>query len=137
MATLTYERTLRLTIVSCCACGIEYGIPEELNRRLLEKKHTQDTYCPNGHAQVFTGRSMEQQLKDKDAQLDDAYTRLTQVRDQLAAANRSNGALRAARTRAARKASAGVCPVEGCKRHFDNLAGHMESKHPDYVPPDP
>jgi len=132
---LTMQQTVSLELISCSECGVTFGMEAQYYR---DRQRYKDTwYCPNGHAQVFTGRSMEQQLKDKDAQLDDAYTRLTQVRDQLAAANRSNGALRAARTRAARKASAGVCPVEGCKRHFDNLQGHMESKHPNYVPPDP
>jgi hypothetical protein len=121
MATLTYERTLRLTIVSCCACGIEYGIPEELNRRLLEKKHTQDTYCPNGHAWHYTGISDAERARRAEA-------RATHADDQLRAAERTTAAYKGQVTRLRKRVSAGVCPC--CNRTFANLARHMAGQHP-------
>ena len=52
--------TLRLEIISCCVCGIMFGLAEEFNSSLRETKKV--WYCPNGHSQAYLGQTMEVQL---------------------------------------------------------------------------
>lgn len=47
--------------VSCCNCGIVFGIEKEYDD-LLRKEH-KTFHCPNGHAQHYTGETEEQRLK--------------------------------------------------------------------------
>jgi hypothetical protein len=121
MATLIYNRTLRLDVVACCACGIEYGIPEELNKQLLNKTHTATTYCPNGHGWHYAGMSDAERARRAEA-------RATHADDQRRAAERQAAAYRGQVTKLRKRVGNGVCPC--CNRTFANLARHMTGQHP-------
>jgi hypothetical protein len=124
MATLEYQRTLRLVVVQCCECFIEYGIPDEMNQRALQKTSNVNVYCPNGHQWHYIGKSLEEQLRAAKAQA-------VQAADQQRAAERQVSAMRGEMTKLRKRAAAGVCPC--CKRSFVNVRRHMTSKHPDYA----
>ena len=116
-----------LEITRCCSCGVVFAMPERmLDERRRDKANF---YCPNGHSLAYS-KSTEQKLRE---QLDRANARETAVRDQLDAAERSRSALRGVITRQQRKAAAGVCPVDDCRRHFDDLEQHMTTVHPAYA----
>lgn len=122
-ATLSYERTLVLVVVGCPSCGVEYGIPDSLNKQLLVKTTSGSVFCPNGHSWHYTGKSFDQKLRDADA-------RVLAARDQAAAAERRAAAARGQVTKLRNRIANGVCPC--CHRTFKQLARHMASQHPDY-----
>lgn len=128
--TFKYEKTIKLVLVTCCACLIEYGIPEPLDKRLLEEREQGTTYCPNGHQWHYTGKSAEQKLRDAEAKVKLAEARAIHERDQRLAAERSASALRGENTKLRTRAKNGVCPC--CHRTFAQLQRHMSTKHPDY-----
>lgn len=120
---LEYQRTLKLVVVECPGCGVEYGIPDHLNSQLLAKTITGRVYCPNGHSWHYTGKSHEQQLRDERA-------RVLAIKDQLDAAERRAAAARGQVTKMQNRIANGVCPC--CHRSFANVSRHMASKHSGY-----
>lgn len=81
-------------------------------------------YCPNGHAQYFSGKSeaeklreelkrKEQELANKVIEKNDIWNELQKTQKKLTRLNK------------------GTCSC--CKRTFQNLKRHMESKHPELV----
>src|SRR5215472_14470508 len=122
MTILTLNRILRLAVVQC-TCGIEYGIPEALNERLLSKRVHLNTYCPNGHQWHYTGQSDADRARAAEA-------RATHADDQRRAAERQAAAWKGQATRLRNRVAAGVCPC--CNRTFQNLARHMAGQHPGY-----
>jgi hypothetical protein len=123
MPTITY--TARL-ITDSCWCGIEFAMPEQLHRQFAEEGKT--VYCPLGHTCVVKETETVRLRK----QLAAEQSRATALRDQLGAADRTNSALRGQITKAKKRAAGGACPC--CNRTFVQLARHMTTKHPDYVP---
>lgn len=77
-----------------------------------------------GHSWVYKGENLEQKLKRREDEL--ARTRAD--RDQVKASNR---ALKGVVTRTKKRVGNGVCPC--CNRTFQQLARHMEAKHPEYA----
>lgn len=96
---MDFERKLRLLVVQCCSCAVEYAIPEELNRRLLAEKEATTTYCPNGHRWNYVGKSDDQRVRD-------AEYRAREAERMLRAANQGKT----------------PCPV--CQQPFKRLATH-------------
>ncbi len=128
---LNYTHTL--VTESCFVCGVIFGLPKDLQSKLLEERRGKNFYCPNGHAQVYIGKSKEQELRE---QLEQANSRLAARQVQLDASRakrktleRSNCAIQAHAKRVKTRVAAGVCPA-GCKRHFTNLERHIATKHP-------
>ena len=118
MANLTLEHTGTLVIHECPACFVLHAIPKRMERERMEEGG--DIFCPNGHKWHFTARQW----------LDG---RLTHEQDQRRAAERSASAYKGQATRLRKRATAGVCPVPDCHRHFENLERHMHTKHPDFA----
>lgn len=117
-ATMSYTETLTVT---SCWCGIHLAIPDNLHAYALRHKG-KVIFCPLGHEFVFNDTTEERLRREREksarlqANLDQARASLT--------------AQKAATTRAANKLKrvhVGVCPE--CKRTFQNLARHMETKH--------
>ena len=135
---LTMATTITLELIQCSACGITFGMDSQYySDRQADKK---EWYCPNGHCQVFLGKSRAQEIKelkekvaDRDRQLNWYSGHTTHLNDQLKATRRQAATLKGQLTKARKRMGAGVCPVPECHRHFPNLAAHMESKHKDYV----
>lgn len=125
ISTFTVEGpTLNLFVSDCAACGVVFGIPQDLEKR--RRSDFKSFYCPNGHDLVFSGKSDEQKLKDAEA-------REVALRDQLDASIRDAEAARAALLRDRSRIANGVCPC--CNRSFENVRRHMETKHPEYPKP--
>jgi len=124
---MEYKEFIEVTLVqeNCCVCGIVFGIP----KRVLETRKQDGTefYCPNGHQLVYqetTVQKLEKQLNKTREQL---------RREEVARESAENR-LRTTKgvvTKLKKRIANGVCPC--CNRHFDNLQGHMETKHPDFV----
>lgn len=108
---------------TCFKCGVLFAMTEDFQENLRRNRNT--FYCPNGHGQVYTGKTDAQKLKDAEA-------RETALNDQLFAAvadaEKTRGDLIRARIRIAN----GVCPC--CNRSFENVRRHIATKHPDYNP---
>ncbi len=121
---MTISITARLTGLTCWVCGIDFAMPE-----VIERKRQEDGkgfYCPNGDLISYGPSLLEQEKKRRQA----AEARATHESDQRKAAERSAAAARGQVTKLKNRAAAGICPC--CKRHFVNLERHMGTKHPDF-----
>lgn len=125
MATTITAWSTTLEVTSCCVCGVNFAMPEDMmNQRRQTGEHL---YCPNGHSLRYRVTTVEKLRK----QLDSANARARHEADQREASERSNRALRGVNTRMRNRAAAGVCQC--CKRTFQDVARHMASQHPDYA----
>lgn len=121
MSTVSVE----LTYMECGKCGVTFAMPEILREEC--ERSGNGWYCPNGHPRVY-----RKTVREKLREAEDALARSRAYADQLEASNRG---LRGANTRQRnqlKRVKHGVCPC--CKRSFQNLVRHMETKHPDYDP---
>lgn len=125
MRSWTLNTTETLESLSCSRCGVLFAFPESMvtNRRA----DGETFWCPNGHGQVFRETEVMRLRK----RLERAESSITAWRDQAEAAERSLRTTRGHLTRARNKQQAGVCPADGCHRHFENLQRHIATKHPD------
>jgi hypothetical protein len=118
------------TVHRCGECGVTWAMPDWF---LDERKEDHvDWYCPNGHCFVFSGESEKEKLKRQLKQAKDSLARTTARADQTEASLRATKGVVTKQRRKLEKVVAGVCPVDGCKRHFRDLRRHMSTKHPDY-----
>jgi hypothetical protein len=125
MRSFTVDTTETLEALSCCNCGVLFAFPVSLVS--ARRKDGQNFWCPNGHRQLFTETEADRLRK----RLAAAEASVTSWRDQARAAEGSLRATRGQLTRARNRQKAGVCPVDGCKRHFENLQRHIATKHPE------
>jgi len=122
---LEITTSVKLVTEECCACGIIFAMPQQVNERLRTKGGT--FYCPNGHSQVYTEPDIEVLRKKL----------LTEQRRSQGLETQLNGALDSLSTtrkelrRTKKRVNAGVCPY--CRRHFDNVERHVHTKHPEEV----
>lgn len=121
--------TVEMSAETCCAhgCGVVWCMPADLvNRRRNDHK---SFYCPNGHAQSYTAETEAEKLR---RQLNNANQQIARAEDEAREAN--NGRIRAekAQARALKRIHSGTCPC--CKRTFQNVARHMQTKHPNITP---
>ncbi|HMA26059.1 MAG: hypothetical protein ACM33U_07590 [Solirubrobacterales bacterium] len=110
--------------VEICTCGVLFAAPQNLLDKRREDGRT--FYCPNGHHLVYDSEN-ERLKRDLAATRRVAQSRL----DLLHAEENSHRATRGHLTRKKKqlaRVSAGVCPC--CNRTFQNLARHMQTKHP-------
>jgi DNA repair exonuclease SbcCD ATPase subunit len=127
MSTMTYAGTL---VIDQCYCGIQHAIPHQLQKQAAEDG--KGIYCPLGH-KWFYAETVQQKLEREQQARREAEQRIRATRELLHAEERSHAATRGHLTRHRKRAQAGVCPVQGCKRHFQDLERHIASKHPDYA----
>lgn len=62
--------------LNCCACGIRFGMAQNLYERRYGDNKT--FYCPNGHAQSFVAPP-----KERDVELDELRAALVQAQNEL------------------------------------------------------
>lgn len=122
---LEISTTVKLVTEECCTCGILFAMPQQVNERLRTKGGT--FYCPNGHSQVYTEPDIEVLRKKLLAEQRRSQHFETQLNGALGKLNTTNKELR----RTKRRVHAGTCIH--CRRHFENLARHMKTKHPGEV----
>lgn len=124
----TVEVTIELSVIHCAECSMAFGVPDrfETDRRRDHRAF----YCPAGHSNVFQAETEEEKLRRilqvRTTQYEDKRREVEDLKRRREADER-----RAAKAR--QRAGAGVCPVEGCKRHFLNVKRHMAAKHPGYA----
>lgn len=123
---VTHAYTGTLSVVTCCNCGMAFGMPQDYQRR--RRNDHEMFYCPAGHPQHYTGKPTEEGLRER---LEAANRRTAaavgQAKRERDRANGYKGAMRKVKKRVAH----GVCPC--CTRTFRDLAAHMKTKHADYV----
>lgn len=120
-------------VVTSCWCGIHLAVPEDLYN-LAKRNKGQGIHCPLGHEFIYNN-TIEEELAAERKRSKQISDRLNATRDLLQQEERSHAATRGHVTRKKRELSrvkAGVCPC--CNRTFQNLARHMEGKHPEYKP---
>lgn len=127
--TSIYEQS-EYVVVNCGStdtggCGMEFAMPRWFYDET--RKTGRGWSCPAGHSRRWTGKTTEQKLAD-------AQTREIALKDQLHAAEAEAEQRRAQLLRDRHRFANGVCPC--CKRSFDNVRRHMQSKHPEYDPAD-
>lgn len=131
MRTYIRQTVLETAIVpvTCAVCGTVFGLGKRFQEARRDDHGT--FYCPNGHAEVYDGPSLEEQ---QIARLKDDVTwerqRAERAIERAATAERRRRAEKAAKTRIKNRIARGVCPC--CNRSFENLARHMAGQHPDY-----
>jgi hypothetical protein len=129
----TIEYLAVIETVNCCSCGVLFGMPEQMLRS--RREDGKEFFCPSGHQQHFTkteAQRLRERLANTEQSLKYARASASAARDQLAASERSRAALKGVVTRQRNRSAAGMCPVDGCRRHFSNLGQHMSTEHPDY-----
>lgn len=130
MATLTINHTETFTTIDCSQCGVTFALTADFEHRRRQDHVT--FYCPNGHGQVFSGKSDVQIEKEK-------AIRLQQMLDQERAAatasrldrhklERRLTAAKGQQTKLRKRIAAGTCPE--CDVSFADLASHMAHEHP-------
>ena len=143
MVTMT-EVTINLVHVTCCKCGVVFGMSEIMDRK-LRNDHS-DFYCPAGHPQYFAAKSKlelaQEKLEAKERDL--AYQRecTERIRRQRDEAERRaltekrvKMRFKNDRDRIKSRVGNGVCPC--CNRAFQDLAKHMNHKHPNFKATEP
>lgn len=112
-------------ITTCYSCGTPIALTVELHEALLENKKT--FYCALGHTQVFTGKSLREQL-DAANELLEAEKKKREWAEQSARVEKKRADRAVAEKKRIRKrVKNGVCP--DCNRTFANLQRHMATKH--------
>jgi hypothetical protein len=131
-----------LAVQDCCNCGVTFALTKELDDQ--RRKDHGTFYCPNGHPQVYTGKTEAQKLREELAQAqaqlvtekkrtEYAHASRKAAQDQAAAAERSAAAYKGHLTRMRNRVANGVCPVQGCQRPFVNVHDHILNKHPEWA----
>jgi len=120
--TLTY--TDRLTIIECGECHVTFAMPEDMHR--WRKRDGRNFWCPNG-CRIYYYENENAKLRAEVASLEG---QVVEERRRAEHERRRAAALKGWVTRARRHVGAGICPVGTCRRHFPNLARHMETVHP-------
>lgn len=130
--TMTYTGQL---VVTTCWCGIACAIPADLYRRAQDEKNF-GVHCPLGHTFVYSKTDAERERERAtrlESDLRRARIRQSALQDQADAAERSARAYKGHVTRLRNRIQAGLCPVEGCRRNFANVKGHIARMHPDWM----
>lgn len=129
-AALQFTHTLET--MTCVDCGMQFAAPAgyETERR----KDGRPFYCPNGHSMSFKETEadrLRKQLAARDREIEFQKNQRRYADDERQRVQRQLIAAKGQATKLRKRVACGVCPA--CKRTFDNVARHMQSKHPDYA----
>jgi hypothetical protein len=126
----TYAGETTLEVTTCGACGVLFAMPQ----RLLEscREDGDNFFCPNGHSLTFTDYENARLKKERD-RLKNRLAFVTARADQTEASLRATKGVVTKQKKKLEKVVAGVCPVDGCHRHFKDVRRHIATKHPDYT----
>lgn len=129
--------TLKFTgelVVTSCWCGIRVAIPDSLHREAKNNGHA--VYCPLGHTFVFgtteVDRLRNELEKAQRTAIRERGWRVDAERD-AEHERRSKAAVRGHLTRMRNKIASGVCPVDDCRRPFQQVAAHIKRMHPEWA----
>lgn len=132
----SYPFTVNLYVEECCACGMVFAMPSDWQQ--VRRRQRDTFHCPAGHAQHYTGKTPEQQQRERAEQAEAAAAaerrRATQAEEAARYQRRRVAALRGHLTRMRNRIAAGVCPVPGCQRTgLTQTLRHIRTKHPDWL----
>ena len=117
---------------SCWKCGVVWGMTQDLTER--RRSDGLNVYCPNGHYGTF-GESEEDKLKkqvERERRLRvETENNLYVEKEYSKNLRNQKRAMKGASTKLKKRIAAGVCPC--CNRTFQNVARHMNNKHPGYT----
>lgn len=126
------QATAELTTIHCGKCGGIYAIAA----RYRQEKYNRGGYwhcpycqCSWGYVSSEIDR-MKDQLAAKERELESERKRKEWAQQEAKIAERRRRALKAVVTKTKNRIAHGVCPC--CRRNFDNLRRHMQTKHPRY-----
>ena len=128
--TLAYSDTL---VVESCWCGIHMALPRTLmdfHRRQRDNNIDHSIYCPLGHHWQLAGKSALDRERERAQRLE---RELANSIEDTRIARAETKRVKTAATKAANRASKGVCPHPECKRSFVDVARHVRTKHPELV----
>lgn len=118
-------------VITCGQCGICFAFDARVHQE--RRENGDNFYCPNGHSRVYR-KSKVQQLEEKlaaaEQRTEKARAQTRRERERAEHEKRRHAATKGVLTKTRKRVSAGVCPC--CRRSFENLREHMETKHPDY-----
>jgi hypothetical protein len=124
--------SINLETIDCGSCGLTFAVPDTWKSKRVEKGDW--FHCPNGH-EIRYGDSENSRLRrelEAEAQrrtrAEERARRATRDRER---AERQAAAQKGQVTKLKKRAAGGVCPH--CNRTFEQLAEHMQSKHPERV----
>jgi DNA repair exonuclease SbcCD ATPase subunit len=121
------QYTEKLQTLACCGCGVQFAIPESLEKNRRDDHKT--FHCPNGHPNYFPAKTEAEKLKEDLAK--EKQRREMAEREAAMEARRAINAQNEL-ARVQKRVKNGVCPC--CNRTFQNLHRHMKTKHPDHQP---
>lgn len=131
--TTTTALTLAIDAIKCGTCNVWFGIERGMLSNLRETGNW--FWCPNG-CRIYYFEDENTKLRKEAERLRKTVEAEREYARSLRATNeRVNRRLSAAKgqiTKARKRAAAALCPVEGCKRSFVNVAKHIETCHPDW-----
>lgn len=130
--TITLTRSIQLEEMVCGKCSVNFAMPVEMYKRCLSQGDT--FYCPNGHPRVFVESEVDRLRKKTERLKREAEAAREQARTERQRremAERRTAAQKGVVTKLKKRSAAGVCPC--CGRTFQQLARHMQNKHPDFV----
>lgn len=132
--TVIVNRTIVLVEMRCGECDITFAVPDYF--QLECRKTGRSWYCPNGHGRVYRETENDQLRKQVETEqrrvIRERAARELAERER-AAAERSASAYKGQTTRLRKRIGNGVCPVESCRRHFQNVERHIANQHPDFT----
>jgi hypothetical protein len=126
MAAIEFSHSYETT--TCCKCGVAIVMPDVVMKRF--RSNHESFFCVYGHSQRFTAETEADRLKREKESLEKRLAWKTAEADGL---ERRRRAAVAQATKAKNKlgrVANGVCPC--CKRSFQNLMRHMQTKHPSF-----
>lgn len=66
--------SLNLSTCNCSECGIVYTLPCNFRETRVDDHGT--FYCPNGHQQHFPGKSVKEELREENIELENENIKL-------------------------------------------------------------
>lgn len=133
-ATFTELRSVTFVVVDCADCAVEFALTARLHG--IRRGDGQNFYCPNGHINIYRESEADRLRKQLEAEQRNVIRARAQrdaAQREQAAAERSASAYKGQTTRLRKRIGNGVCPVESCRRHFQNVERHIANQHPNFT----
>lgn len=128
MSTFTETIVETFRVVSCYSCGVRFAIGSELYRRVVTDAND-SIYCPAcGKLSCWRESEDQKRIKELQRKLEWEASEVARQKQAREEAEASLKATKGVVARIKRRVAAGVCLC--CNRTFQNLARHMETKHP-------